>query len=378
MPYLSKLGSSFLGLGFLMYLASMQSQSGLLFLVLGIVASCFVINAFGASWASSCLAIVPPCSVQGVEGQAVEGTWEVHNTSGHPTGMARVLGPWGEMFRVGALDPAETVHLTPELVFDRRGVYSFSALSLVSSYPFGLVRSRGHLPLQGEVVVYPAAYECPAPRAAGFEPMVGGKFAGRNRSASGDSFHGIRPIRPGDPVKLIHWASSAKGQGLMVREYDEELSGRVGIVLDAAKGAAPDGGPILDWAARACASLMLSALDAGHQVEFVDASTPTSLSVPPFSDGSTVLDHLARVEPNRTPLTPDDLDRCIRALPARAALALVLTSLDARLVEHIRTVLTGSGRLVTLYVPVTASGDGAADLSVFHYGPHSIEAIPNA
>ena len=37
MIYLSKLGLSFLGLSFMLYLVSLQSQSGLLFLILGII-----------------------------------------------------------------------------------------------------------------------------------------------------------------------------------------------------------------------------------------------------------------------------------------------------------------------------------------------------
>jgi uncharacterized protein (DUF58 family) len=208
----------------------------------------------------------------------------------------------------------------------------------------------------GQITVYPAVYPCPAPPAAGFEPMVGGRFAGRNRAQSGDSFHGVRPFQPQDPVRLIHWPSSVKGQGIMVKEFDQELSGRVGIVLDAAAGQAPDGAPLLDWAARATASLVLAALDQGYQVEYVDTADTTALSVPPFSDAGAVMERLAELRPAPGLLTPDGLDTAAARLPAKGSLCVVLVEASAPVLKHLaQHYVLEAHRCVSVYVPTTCA-----------------------
>jgi len=354
MTYPSKLGLSFGGLAVMLYLVALQSQSGLLFLILGVVCGCYVINALAAALTARRLRLTPPDTIHGVEGQPVKGTWLVANASGGRTGLTEVRSPWGVLLRIGRLGPRAALHITPELTFPERGVYPFASLVLVSSYPFGLVRCRWRLRVAGEIVVYPAAYECASPAAAGYEPMVGGKFVGRNRSASGDRFHGVRPFRPQDPVKLIHWPSSSKGQGIMVKEFDEELSGRIAIVLAPSPARARDGSPLLNWAARAVASLMYAALDQGHQVEFIDLASQTPLSVPPFSDGRAVLEHLARLQPAPGALTRENLDKAVLQLPRKAALCFVLTSPDQDAIDHLRERRVADRRKIAVYLPSTA------------------------
>jgi len=199
--------------------------------------------------------------------------------------------------------------------------------------------------------------------------MVGGKFRGRNRSASGDSFHGVRPLRPEDPVKLIHWPSSSKGQGIMVREFDEELAGRVGIVMDASPGRLrADSESLLDWTARAAASLMLAALDAGHHVQFIDLAHPTPLSVPPFSDGGAVLERLARLHARPGCLTAGNIRAAVEKLPQRCGLCFVLTRLPETVGEPLRE-FVNAGRRVSLYVPTEVEPDiEELPVSLHRYG----------
>ena len=170
--------------------------------------------------------------------------------------------------------------------------------------PFGLVRVGRRQRLAGDVVVYPAIYETAPPRAAGYDAMVGGKYKGGRRSNSGSQFSGVRPAQPGDPLKHIHWKSSSKGQGLMTKSFDEELSGRVAFIMDCGQSGDPK---ILDDCARAAGSLMFAALDEGHHVEWVELAGMNRLIVPPFSDGHEILDTLARIELTGDCLQPDRL-----------------------------------------------------------------------
>ncbi len=375
MIYPSKFGLSLGALSAMLYLASIQTQSGLLFLVLGIVGGCYLVNGALAARAASGLVLSPPASMKGMEGQPVKGTWEIGNSSRRQIGFAQVIGAWGDLFRVGALVPGAVLHATPELVFPRRGVYSFSSLQVVSSYPFGLVRCRRRLPVTGEIVVYPAVYNCPPPAAAGFEPMVGGRYTGRNKSSSGENFHGVRPARPTDPVKLIHWPLSSKGMGLMVKEFDEELSGRVAIILGLVDGAAGRDPATVDAAARAAGSLLLAALDAGHQAEFAMPGMEQPLSVPPFADGEVVLDALARLVPETAPAVDSrGLAELLRHLPRKAALCVVMTDADSDVMSGLRTEVRAFRRTVAVYIPEASGGDGDGEpmLTVKRYGARQL------
>ena len=43
---------------------------------------------------------------------------------------------------------------------------------------------------------------------------------------------GVRPYRPGDPIRGIHWRSSARRGELMVREYDAAPSPELVLVVE--------------------------------------------------------------------------------------------------------------------------------------------------
>ena len=350
MIYPSKLGIGLGALAATLYLVSLQTQSGLLFLVLGILFGCGVVNALAAARTVRRLRVVPPARITAVENEPVREPWQVHNPGRGRAGTAQVRGAWGMLLRVSSLAPHETMHVTPGLAFPRRGVYSFASLAVVSGAPFGLLRCRRRLAASGEIIVYPAAYSCTPPPAAGFQPVVGGKFVGLNRSSTGDSFHGVRPIQPQDPQKLIHWPSSAKGLGVMVKEFDEETAGRVAILLAAGPGRDPRAAELLDWATRVVASLMYAALDQGHQVEFAEVGSSQYLSVPPFADGQDVLEVLARVTAGERHASVAGIREAVHRLPRQAGLALVLTALPPELDAYVGE-LRAEGRRCALYLP---------------------------
>jgi hypothetical protein len=71
----------------------------------------------------------------------------------------------------------------------------------------------------------------------------------------GDSqeFLQLRDYRPGDPVRRIHWPSTARSGRLVVKETGEEYFARIGLVMDTFTG--DDDGAILDAAVSVAASL---------------------------------------------------------------------------------------------------------------------------
>jgi uncharacterized protein (DUF58 family) len=370
-PKITRAGWLLILLTFLLYLASMTSRSGLLFLILGIIFGVFVISFVGAIMSCRRIQIIPAISQNCTEGETLQESWTIVNSSSAQAGFVELWGEFGTILRVGCLPKGQTVHLTPELKMARRGAYSHKQLALTSTFPFGLVSYSEGRELDGEIVVYPAPYPCPEPPASGFEPMLGGKYHGMTRASTGDSFHGVRPYQNSDPVKLIHWKCSAKGLGLMSKEFDEELSGRVGIVFDPAAPSVDR----LDKAARAAASLVMSALDAGHQVEFVVIGTSDLVQVPPFADGSTVLECLARLNPT-TPRDLDALEQAVLTIPPKASLCFVSYGLT----PDVEGVLSQGGkrRVVRAYLPDDGSSSNASSIPIVRYGSgHMSEGGPS-
>ena len=102
----------------------------------------------------------------------------------------------------------------------RRGVFGGAAVMLRSGFPFGLFRcqARGQLPERMLVMprpLIPKAMQDPClandTEELEAEPV---KWAGPGE------LHGLRGYQPGDPLRLIHWPASARGLGLMTREFD--------------------------------------------------------------------------------------------------------------------------------------------------------------
>ena len=343
----TRTGWVLLAVCFVMYLASMTSQSGLLLFPIGTLLGCFAVNWSAARKAVRQLEVEPPPSVHIAEGQSLSQPWKIGNSGNSAAGFIRIESPAGPLLRLGGMGPGETAHLVPKLQFDRRGVFRNEEATVCSSYPFGLLRFGRRRELPGEVVVHPAIYETAPPRAAGYDAMVGGRFKGGRRSNSGSRFSGIRQAQPGDPLKNIHWKSSSKGRGLMTKSFDEELSGRVAFVMDCEGGGEP---AALDDCARAAGSLMFSALDEGHHVEWVDLATLKRLLVPPFADGHEILDTLARLEPRPGTLQADRIRKAVETISRKAALAFMLTTLNEEAVDAI-TEIAARGRRVSVYLP---------------------------
>jgi uncharacterized protein (DUF58 family) len=373
MPSLTKTGRLVLGLLVLLYLGALQSETGLVFFLLGLLCGLFVLNAASAAWSLRALVVELPPAITAFEGGPIEEGWTVRNRSRRPAGLATVEGPFGPMLRAGLLAPGEALTRIPSGAAGLRGVVPFSCLKLASAYPFGLVRLSRHLDLPGELIVYPAVYVCEPPPAAGHEPMVGGRHGSGRLVRSGAHFAGVRPFQTSDPPRAIHWRASARGAGLMVKEFDEELSGRVAILVGGRAAPAPKKGTTLDWAARAAGSLLLAALDQGHHVELLELGALEPLAVPPFSDGLAALERLARLAPEPRAPRRERLEAALHAVAARSALAFVLTEAGPDLAELLGS-REASRRKLSVYLPAGAPAFEAPDgVRMHRFGSDHIE-----
>jgi len=343
----TKNGMIFLGICGLLYLASLTSKSSLLLLLIGVVFGCFVLNSLTAPASLKQLSLVAPKSQSFAEGKRPTQPWMLQNNGQYDAGLIEATSHRNVLFKVPFAPAGQRISFMPKRGFQKRGVHRYDEIRLSAANPFGLIRADRSISMPGEVIVYPAVYPADSPRASGYEPMVGGKFKGQRGASTGSDFAGVRPYRPGDSWKQIHWKASSKGLGMMVKHFEEELAGRVAIFLDEGHFGSEQ---ILDDAIRAAGSLMLAALDAGHHVEWVTLGHLTHDLLPPFLDGQDLLESLARLKKTESCLDAEHLDPALSLVSPKSAVSLVLTGYHSAINDWILSIQSRRGP-VSVYLP---------------------------
>lgn len=117
----------------------------------------------------------------------------------------------------------------------RRGGYRLGPTRLSSGDPFGLFRIQREYPAYGSLVVLPMIYDLPAfLTPPGLLP--GGQLIRRKALDVTPHASGVREYVPGDPMKRIHWPTSARRGRLIVKEFEQDPQAEVWVFLDAQKG----------------------------------------------------------------------------------------------------------------------------------------------
>ena len=160
---------------FFMFVASLQSDTRLLMMILGLVFSLFIVNLFSALRSCFSLKLTAPPIIFARENEHIRSTWDLSNSSKFRIGHITIKNKIGDFFKIALIDGKSLVHLSPDCRLDKRGHYPYDELIIESSFPFGLISASCHIKAQGEIIVFPAVYPCSSPPAAGFEPVVGGK-----------------------------------------------------------------------------------------------------------------------------------------------------------------------------------------------------------
>lgn len=114
----------------------------------------------------------------------------------------------------------------------RRGGFSLGPTEVTSGDPFGLFLARKHFPASESLVVLPMIYEL----TSFLSPpglLPGGKVIRRKALDITPHAAGIREYVPGDPLKRIHWPTSARRGQLMVKEFEQDPQAEVWLFLDA-------------------------------------------------------------------------------------------------------------------------------------------------
>jgi uncharacterized protein (DUF58 family) len=121
----------------------------------------------------------------------------------------------------------------------RRGRYPIENPQIASGFPFGIWQGRRPIRLANELLVWPRMADLTSvPPVRGRAAAVTGT-ASRHIGQEGD-MSGVRPFRPGDWLRHVHWAQTAKHDRLMVRERQATGRRSVELVIDVDREAHPD------------------------------------------------------------------------------------------------------------------------------------------
>ena len=138
-------------------------------------------------------------------------------------------------------------------LFERRGCYPLSGLSLSTRFPFGFFRRGELVSVSGEVLVYPRIRDI----SSDFHllPFLPGKLEGK-RTGQGESLFAIRRYHDGESARLIHWKATAKTGKLMARQYAREDESEFCLILDSnVAGTGPEGAAQFEKAVALAAGL---------------------------------------------------------------------------------------------------------------------------
>ncbi|MBI4730592.1 MAG: DUF58 domain-containing protein [Chloroflexi bacterium] len=113
----------------------------------------------------------------------------------------------------------------------RRGAYPLGPTLISAGDPFGLFPVEKHIPAADTLVVLPMAFpisEFPPPPGI----LPGGKTIRTKTADVTPHAAGVREYVPGDPMKRIHWPSTARRGRFMVKEFEQDPQAEIWLFVD--------------------------------------------------------------------------------------------------------------------------------------------------
>jgi len=129
------------------------------------------------------------------------------------------------------LSPKEQAKLECRVVGVDRGIYEVGPVRILGGDLFGISTSAKHADIYHKVIVYPellplSALNLPSRLFPGNIRIQQQIYPDPSRLG------GVRPYRPGDPLKTVHWKATGRTGTLQVKQYEHTVALNVMILLD--------------------------------------------------------------------------------------------------------------------------------------------------
>ncbi|MDJ0755878.1 MAG: DUF58 domain-containing protein [Ardenticatenaceae bacterium] len=124
-----------------------------------------------------------------------------------------------------------SLHWRQNAACHQRGRYQLGPWQLKTGDPFGLFEVILNFDQVNEIVIYPPT-DAVILLDMVFGQLEGQKIAQKKALQLTENVATLRDYHPGDPLKWVHWPTTARRGSLAVREFERNISGDVWIVLD--------------------------------------------------------------------------------------------------------------------------------------------------
>lgn len=170
--------------------------------------------------------------------------------------------------------PGRPRSLTYQTTALRRGEHHGGEVAFRSHGLVGLFRASRMVDAQATVTIFPRYWPIRRLPSPGHD-RVATEIA-QVRSRSGTEFHRVREHRHGDDLRRVHWRSTAKRGRLIVREFEDDATGRVTLLLDTRITGTENG---FEDLIRAAASVAHHLTESGASVRIIAAQRDGVLDV---------------------------------------------------------------------------------------------------
>ncbi|GAB4483683.1 MAG: DUF58 domain-containing protein [Anaerolineales bacterium] len=176
-------------------------------------------------------------SLRASVGDIFEETFEIENAAVLPRlwleiqNLSSLPGAAGSRLLTG-LGARQQRNYLARTWLTRRGAYPLGPTRLRSGDTFGLFSVQRNFPAADSLLVLPLILpvaDFPSP--AGLLP--GGRMLHQKAAEITPHASGLREYAAGDPLKRIHWPSTARRGKLMVKEFENDPQAEVWLMLDA-------------------------------------------------------------------------------------------------------------------------------------------------
>ncbi|MCX8138352.1 MAG: DUF58 domain-containing protein [Gemmataceae bacterium] len=219
------------------------------------------------------------------------------------------IGPQTFRWYLEAAPPGQQQSISWTAILRQRGRFPIQ-LHLSESDGFGWFHRRTAIP-GGEVIVLPAVGDIDIPKLRRWldRQLPGAMItrpSQRRITLEPIEVRGIRPYRPGDSLRAIHWRTTARRRRLMVREYDTACG--MPVVLTLLPPASPGPKEVTErWEATLSFAATMAYYwpqTAEHTpfVLVIAGASPHILYLPPSGQG---IRHILRPLADPTAFTPD-------------------------------------------------------------------------
>ena len=269
---------------------------------------------------------------------------------------------------VRAADPASRVHWHANALCSQRGLFTLGPWELRLGDPFGLFLVRQVYTEQHELLVYPPLAPLP-PQLLPNNSLLGDhrrlRQALRAETLSATT---TRRYAPGDPLRHIHWATSAKHDALYTKIFEPEATSTIWLVpdLDPAVQLGQGADSTEETMVLLMASLADHLLRRGLAVGLLAQADSVHVLRPQAGRAQTwsVLRALAPLHATSPyPLGPA-LARLGPSLPVRDRVVIITPSLDTHWTQALAGLAHRTGLEAILLDPESFGGSGRAEAAV--------------